>query len=40
MLDDGSAAYSCEGNHILVIAKVPEDYDSLKNVLEDLIQET
>ena len=40
LLDEGSAAYSSEGNHILVIAKVPEDYDSLKNVLEDLVRET
>lgn len=39
LLDEGSKAYSFEGNHILAIVKVDEKYDSLKLALEDVIAE-
>ena len=39
MLDEGSKVYSYEGNHVLAVFKEPEDYESLKNTLEDIIAE-
>ena len=39
LLDEGSKAYTYEGNHILAIFKEPEDYESLKRALEDVISE-
>ncbi len=39
LLDEGSKAYSFEGNHILAIFKEPEKYDSLKQMLGDVIAE-
>lgn len=39
ILDEGEAAYSCEGNHCLAIIKGAEDYDSLFKALADLRQE-
>ena len=36
ILDEGSAAYSAEGNHPLVISKDTESYDSLAKSLGDI----
>ena len=39
ILDEGSAAYSAEGNHPLVISKDAESYESLANSLADIRSE-
>ena len=37
LLDEGSKAYTYEGNHVLAILKEPENYKSLRNSLQDII---
>ena len=39
LLDEGSLAYSAEGNHALAIIKEQENYASLQNALEDISEE-
>ena len=39
LLDEGSKAYSAEGNHFLAIFKEPESYDSLEKCLSDIVKE-
>lgn len=39
LIEEGSLAYGCEGNHSLAILKEPENYDSLSKGLEDLRKE-
>ena len=39
IFDEGSKAYSHEENHVLAVFKEPEDYESLKNALKDIIAE-
>ena len=39
VLDEGAAAYSADGNHPLAIFKEPEDYESLRKSLSDLLIE-
>ena len=39
VLEEGSRACSCEGNHILALLKEPENYDSLMKRLADLRNE-
>ena len=39
VLEEGSRACSCEGNHILALLKEPENYDSLMKGLSDLRNE-
>ncbi len=39
LLDEGSKAYSYEGNHPLAIFKASESYETLKNALEDITAE-
>ena len=39
VLEEGSRAYTCEGNHILAILKEPENYDVLMKELVDLRNE-
>ena len=38
LLDEGDKAHSFEGNHSLTIFRKPENYESLKLVLMDIIQ--
>ena len=35
LLEEGSLAYSCEGNHTLAILKDEEKYEPLRDALED-----
>ena len=39
LLDEGSKAYTYEGNHVLAIFKEPENYESLGNSLQDITAE-
>ena len=39
VIEEGSLAYGCEGNHSLAILKEPEDYESLSKGLEGLRKE-
>lgn len=39
LLDEGDLAHSHEGNHCLAIFRAPENYESLKNALADIISE-
>ena len=39
LLDEGSSAHSSQGNHILVVLKEPEKYDTIKNGLADIRKE-
>ena len=39
LLDEGSKAYSAEGNHCLAIFKEPESYNSLEKCLSDIVKE-
>ena len=39
LLDEGIKACTYEGNHVLAIFKEPEDYESLKNALADIIKD-
>ena len=39
VLDEGSKAYTYEGNHVLATFKEPENYESLRNSLQDIIAE-
>ena len=39
LLDEGQRACSYEGNHVLVVFKEPEKYDTVKYVLADIITE-
>ena len=39
ILEQGERPGSYEGNHILAVFKEPEDYDSVKNALADIIKE-
>ena len=39
LLDEGSLAHSCDGNHTLAIFKKPEKYEYLHDTLEDIRSE-
>ena len=39
ILDEGDLAHSYEGNHCLAIFRAPENYESLKCALSDIIEE-
>ncbi len=39
LLEEGSLAHSCQGNHILAVLKEPEKYVTLKNGLADIRSE-
>ena len=39
LLDEGSLAHSCDGNHILAIFKEPEKYEYLRDALKDIRSE-
>ena len=39
LINDLSSVSSCDGNHLLAILKCPENYDSLKESLEDILKE-
>lgn len=38
LLDEGARAFSVDGNHALAIIKEPEDYASLQNSLQDILE--
>ena len=40
LLNEGSAAMSVFGNHPLAIIEVPENYDSMVQVLSDIVNES
>ena len=39
ILDEGDLAHSYEGNHCLAIFRAPDNYESLKCALSDIIKE-
>ena len=39
LIDEGVKACTYEGNHVLAIFKEPENYESFKNALADIIEE-